>query len=255
MKRAIVNVATTPYYQRGQARLAGMAQHIGIAELVMLKETPGPRHSDVPYAFKAYGLMQAVDAGAEVVLWCDSCILPVRSLAPLWERIERDGYWFSKAGWSNYEWTADSAYPDLFPALYDTSKSSEVMSPDESLRQARVFNRQIDHVAATAFGLNIEHALGRRFFNEYYRLASETGAFRGRWWNRAHPDNININRSDAMTCGPPDVRGHRHDQTAASVIAWRLGFKLTDPPDIFAYGRENEPHDERTILLADGSYT
>lgn len=254
MKRAIVNVATTPYYQRGQARLASMGQHIGNADLVMLKETPGPRHSDVPYAFKAYALMQAIEGGAEALLWCDSCILPVRSLAPLWERIERDGYWFSQAGWSNYEWTADSAYPDLFPALYDTSKSpSEVMSTDESLRQARVFNRQIQHVVATTFGLNVKHPTGRIFFDEYYRLASETRAFCGPWSNRMHPDNIN--RSDTRTCGPPDVRGHRHDQTAASVIAWRLGFKLTDPPDIFAYGRENEPHDERTILLADGSYT
>jgi len=50
------------------------------------------------------------------------------------------------------------------------------------------------------------------------------------------------------------VRGHRHDQTAASVIAWRLGFELTNPPNIFAYGRAGEAHDERTILLADGSY-
>jgi len=29
--------------------------------------------------------------------------------------------------------------------------------------------------------------------------------------------------------------------------------KLTDPPDIFAYGRAGEAHDERAILLADGS--
>ena len=54
--------------------------------------------------------------------------------------------------------------------------------------------------------------------------------------------------------------GHRHDQTAASVIAWRLRMKLTDPPIPFAYARTRddgtvhiEDQDERTILMADGS--
>ena len=51
--------------------------------------------------------------------------------------------------------------------------------------------------------------------------------------------------------GPLDVLGHRHDQTALSVIAWRLGCVLDAPPDTFAYkGGENE----KTILIADGAY-
>jgi hypothetical protein len=38
------------------------------------------------------------------------------------------------------------------------------------------------------------------------------------------------------------------------VIAWRLGFELTKPPEIFAYGKLGDPVDERTILIADGAY-
>ena len=47
----------------------------------------------------------------------------------------------------------------------------------------------------------------------------------------------------------PDVLGHRHDQTALSVIAWRLGVQLTNCPRWFSYaGGETE----ETCLIAKG---
>jgi hypothetical protein len=207
-----------------------------------------PTHQQIPYAFKACALKEAVSAGADLLLWCDASILPIRSLEPLWERIERDGYWFSKNGWNNREWCADSAYPDLFP--------------DTPISVARQINERIPHVVATAFGLNMKADNGREFLDEYYRLASETRAFCGPWINTAHPSATPMRQERWRygACGPADVRGHRHDQTAASVIAWRLGMQLTDPPGIFAYSKRRpdgtlhlEDQDERTILLADGA--
>ncbi len=243
MRRVVVCVATTPYYQRGQARLdAALAIHGGELSTMMYQELPipWPSHQDKPYGFKAYALNHADKLHAETLLWCDACILPVKDMAPLWERIERDGYWFSKGGWNNYEWTADSAYPDLFPY------------PDSN---ARIMNRGIPHVVATTFGLSLKHEKGRAFLDEYYRLASETRAFCGPWTNaNAHPHTDVGSRPRVAPCGPPDVRGHRHDQSAASVIAWRLGFELTSPPEIFCYGRADEAHDPRSILLASGEY-
>ncbi len=153
----------------------------------------------------------------------------------------------SRNGYSNYEWTADSAYSDLFP---DTGTMIA-----KTLDDLRKVNRRIPHVVATTFGLNVRHPKGKAFLNEYYRLASETRAFCGPWTNsNAHPDTDVGGPPRVAPCGPSDVRGHRHDQTAASVIAMGLGFQLTDPPDIFAYGRADEQHDPRTILIADGSY-
>lgn len=218
MTHAVVNVATTDHYRRGTARLR-MSRFTSDARFYLwMYEPPGcPPHLERAYAFKAYALNAAADDGADLLLWCDSCILPVRSLEPLWARIERDGYWFARNGFSNYEWTADSAYPDLFPG--------------ESLEDARAINRTIPHVVATAFGLNVRSEIGRAFLDEYFRLASETRAFCGPW------------------TGGIGVQ-HRHDQTCASVIAWRLGMKLVDPPEIFSY----PPGDERTILIADGAY-
>lgn len=198
-----------------------------------------PTHQQKPFAFKAYALKAAMDYGADLLLWCDCCILPIRSLEPLWERIERDGYWMSRNGFTNYEWTANSAYPDLFPEAVASQHWDEMRS----------VNRGIEHVVAGCFGINVRHPIGKAFLEEYYRLASETNAFCGPWTNTSR-----------TPCGPSDVRGHRHDQTAASVIAWRLGMKLTSPPNIFAYSKRRadktlhlEDQDQSTLLLADGS--
>lgn len=245
MTRCVVNVATTPQYQRGQDRLMAALRNTGSISFGPLP-VAWPTHRDKPYAFKAYALKEA-SKHAELLLWCDSCILPIRSLEPLWERIERDGYWFSRNGWSNYEWTAEEAYPDLFTDPKWGGREAIGPPPQRWLEDAKNINRGIEHVVATAFGLSMRHPKGRAFLDEYYRLASETRAFCGPWWNLNHKD---CPTSKTTVCGPSDVRGHRHDQTAASVIAWRLGFELTSAPNIFAYkGGETE----QTILVADGS--
>lgn len=238
MRRAVVNVATGEHYLAGQKRLVDALtwQPEPIPDFYGWDRMPRlwPRHSERPFAFKAFALRQAAEAGVDLLLWCDSCILPIRSLEPLWGRIERDGYWFANNGWDNYTWTADSAYPDLFRNLYP--------------ELACAANRTIPHVVATAFGLNLRSEIGAAFLAEYYRLASQTNAFCGPSRNSNCPD-MSLPNSDAAPCGPPDVRGHRHDQTVASVLAWRLGMKLTNCPEIFSY----PPAHESTILLADGS--
>ncbi len=268
MNRAVVNVASDSWTV-GQQRLACKLDEMGEALRSWTNCLPDgcPPHRDrgilagspdscVPYAFKAYALKSAADAGFHLLLWADACILPVKPMDELWERIERDGYWMSRQGYTNYQWTADSAYPDLFPHDYFAG----AMSHDDALTNCRTINKVIPHVVATSFGLNVKHPKGRAFLDEYYRLASETRAFCGPWQNAASERVAGRNTDRAAAyCGPEDVLGHRHDQTAASVIAWRLGFELTDPPNIFSYPPEDAdgnrlPLDERTILLADGRY-
>lgn len=246
MKRTIVSVGTTEHFQKGMKRLLAAVQALdnhgwsgdrtewwGWGDIT---GTGWPSHEEKPYAFKAYALKHVADvANAELVLWCDACIRPVRSLDPLWAQIERDGYWIARNGWTNAQWCADSAYPDLF---HDELIRNRIHL-DQGVEAFREINKTIPHVVATSFGLNLKSEIGRAFLAEYYRLASETRAFCGPWVN-----------TPETPCGPQDVRGHRHDQTAASVIAWRLGIKLTDPPEVFAY----PPGTESTILLADGAY-
>ena len=235
--RSVINVATTPHYMRGQERLYKSIHEnspgVGF-DVRKYSQEPTmscPPHATVPYAFKAYALEIARRDGMETLLWCDSSIVCLRDLTPLFERIERDGYWIANNGWTNAQWTADSAYAALFPEhVYPNG--------DVCWEDARGYNRAIPHVVATAFGLSMRHETGRAILAEYFRLASETKAFCGPWKN-----------TPETPCGSPECLGHRHDQTALSVIAWRMGCKLTSCPEIFSYW---EGRNESTILAAKG---
>lgn len=244
-KRAVFNVATGRYVL-GQKRLEAGIQQFGCgAKFIAWADDvpPGsPSHQKNPYAFKAYALQHALTRHSRptTLLWADASILPIRSLEPLWERIERDGYWISNNGWANSQWTCDAAYPMLFPEARESGDWSS----------CREVNLKIPHVVATTFGISLDHKIGREFLAEYVRLA-EAGAFRGPWWNSNGARKDYAAHAGAEPCGPPECLGHRHDQTCASVIAWRLGMKLTNAPEVFAYrGGETE----QTILVADGGY-
>lgn len=220
MKGFVVNVATGDHYIKGQKRLT-QALGSGASMLAWTNILPAgsPPHREVPYAFKAFALQDAAERGNSLLLWADASILPIGSLGPLFDRIYENGYWISRNGWMNSEWTADSAYEDL--------------------GVTREENATIPHVVATAFGINALHPKGREILNEYVRLA-KTRAFCGPWRNCAE-----------TPCGPPSTLGHRHDQTALSVIAWEMGLELTDPPAWFAYKGGETPD---TVLLAAGDY-
>lgn len=201
--RVIVSVATghyEPMLDRLVSKLEG--------ETVMSYRRADPPHHLAPYVFKATAIERARTMGFTTVLWCDSSIVPIRPLAPLWEKIEQEGYWFSEnlpygrldlPVWNCGQWTSDAALPVL------------------GLTREEAF--AIPQVIATSFGLCFEHEIAREFFRQFKAFADDRRAFQGPWRN----DNHEASADDR-------VRGHRHDQTVASVIAYRLGMKLTTPP-------------------------
>lgn len=249
MSRSIVNVATDSWV-RGQRRLMEACEALGEPIRRWTDCFPprcpphwmrgflkgGTEHECRPYAFKAFALREARDAGIGTLLWCDASVIPLKPLTPIWERIEHDGYWILQNGWTNDEWTAEDAYKDLFPGV--------------PFEQAVEHNRQIPHVIGTVFGIDTGHRLGLLFLAEYYRLAAFTRAFCGPWQNTNAPGAPGRNqdrRADA--CGPSFILGHRHDQTAMSVIAHNLKMKLDTDSGWFAY-EGNETKD--TLLVAKG---
>jgi hypothetical protein len=248
-KRAVVSVSTTPYFARGQQRLQAGLDQFGACEFLYLTKLPAdsPTHEAVPFGFKYHALYPWRDK-FDALIWADCSILPVRSFEPLWQHIEQYGAAIVNGGWSNYEWTADSAYKDLFAAERDAGAWDRRMESDEYCM--RSLNREIKHVVGGFFGLSMKHPVGRAILEEMYRLA-QTRAFCGPIANLNHKD---CPTSHATVCGPPDVRGHRHDQTALSVVAWRHGVQLVDPPTFLVYGKPEMATDERTVVVADGSY-
>lgn len=227
MRRCVVSVGTG-YYRGAMDRLRVATQKFGNCEFKGWTDPlpdEWPTHTNVPYGFKAMALRWAMDQDFDCVFWCDSVILPIRPLEPLWERVQRVGYFIADAGngANNYQWTADSAYKDLFPGM--------------DIGQAREISKGFLQVHAAVMGLNLRSEIGIEFLSEYYRLATTTKAFCGSWTNT---------NGD---CGPSDVKGHRHDQTAASLIAHRLGMNLDTFPEPYAYSKPAPG----TILLHDGS--
>lgn len=233
-RRIVVNVSTGEFVAGAlRLRKAVEAQGAGAETILWLDTLPSncPSHSASPFAFKPYALREASDQEEHCsILWVDASIYPIRSMAPLWQKIENDGYYLCNNGWSNGEWTADTAYDDLGISRED--------------------NWKVKHCVAGVIGLDTRHQVARSFMEEYLRL-SRTKAFQGPTWNSNHPESVK-NRG-ARPCGPPEVRGHRHDQTAASVIAWKLGMQLSDPPAFFSY-KGGGPPDPRTILYAVGPH-
>lgn len=235
MRRTAVNVSTGVTYRALQGRLNQKLDEYGNCDIKLWSE-PLPKHwtphQEVPYRFKMHALT-SVDA--DLVLWLDSAILPLQSLDPVWEEIERVGYFLpANPGMWNYEWTAESAYVGLFKGI--------------SQEAAMALNRKIPHCSSAAFGFNLKQWIGQTAFKEFCDLA-RTRVFCGPWANSNGPDRDRYQIDylkelySTAPCGPSDVRGHRHDQAALSVIAWRLGMKL----DTTLYAHENgtpEPGEE-----------
>ena len=233
--RTVVNVATrNERYLVGQGRLRGVLDELAahgddVGNFLHWRgDLPPntPAHRDVPYAFKAFAIEAAIGLGFDSVLWLDSSIIPIRSLIPLWDLIERRGYWFSKnlpyaklgvAPWSCGQWCADSA---LGPLGIDLGDREELFG--------------VPLVIGGAFGLCLRHQVAREFVARYFYLARNSRAFAGPWSNE-----------QGRASADPRVLGHRHDQTVASVIAWRLGMELTTPPEWIVDGA---PATEKTVL-------
>ena len=227
MKRALVTVATEPWHVLNGRQIQWFSEVDPGCAIKSWREIPSdwPSHSEKPYAFKSKALREASKT-CDLLLWCDSAVIPVQDMTSLWQRIERDGYWVMNNGWKNYEWTADSAYRELFPGL--------------SLEAARKVNKTIPHICAAAFGIGLNRLIGREFLEEYCRLC-DTSAIRGPWKN-----------TPETPCGPADVLGHRHDQTILSVLAHRFKMRLTNCPEIFSYAPGQR---EDSILVSDGAMT
>ena len=67
---------------------------------------------------------------------------------------------------------------------------------------------------ANVMGLDLSDERAVKFIQQYYEKANDGITFKGAWTNK----NFEVSKDKR-------VLGHRHDQTAASVIAWKLGMR------------------------------
>jgi len=169
-----------------------------------------PAHMDVPFAFKPYCLEEAREYGAKLLLWLDSSCVAVRPLEPIFEQIERDGYILFTNGRRRVgEWASDEALGALG------------LSRDQAM--------EIAEVNAAVIGLSTSSPLANSFLERWHQAAHEELAFRGvsdQLRDQEDYQDVKGNRN-ARVSSDPRVRGHRHDQTVAGVLAARLGMRLS----------------------------
>jgi len=198
MKTCVVNFATrNSWHEKCQQRMVKSFMANGFDGDYLLysneSELNCPKHKEVPYAFKPYVFKKAQKQGYDIVLWVDSSISLIKPAQIFINQILKDGYLLLLNGWTTGQWCSDAALKTLG------------ITREESF--------EIPHLMACVMGLNLRSKKSCEFLNQYY-ARSEDGTYKGAWTNK--------NR-EVSTDGR--VLGHRHDQTAASVIAWKLDMR------------------------------
>lgn len=197
--RCIINVAT-PEYAAGQRRLSESLKPYAVHTLLWSDGglPPGsPPHKGpgaVPYAFKLYAFAEARRQGYESILWLDASMYAIRDPAPVFEVMESQGYMIEACGGWLGNWTTDA-----FLTHHKISRDDAMTIPMFS---------------AGFCGFDFRHSLAREFVDAWMRLSKDGVSFHGPWYGASHD---------------PRFKGHRHDMAAGSLLAHRMGMKMTDP--------------------------
>lgn len=239
MKKAIVTFANNEErYIKGQKRQEQSLKAVGwdgdYFAFNSFTEIGSPDHDDVPYAFKPYAIDKVRKMGYDVVIWMDAPVYAIKSL----HRLEK-----------TLTFSADyPSFPANGPVLlfdnlgftigdYTSDACLEIMG------MTRNDSFQLPMIMACVMGFDFRVDYARRFFDQYLNAVTK-GAYEGDWKN----DNGQVSKD-------PRVKGHRHDQSVASIIAAQMDIKPLHPHSTyFAYhGNPGHlPHAETVCLISHG---
>lgn len=202
-KRCIISFATGRYNSVLDRQIQTLLQHTEDVDHICYRDSYPkgcPTHEEIPYAFKAFVLKEAMDKGYTSILWMDAAIYIQHDIEPLFEHIEREGYLIFRNGWTQANWSTD-AQLEAFKLTRDEAES-------------------MPHPMACVIGFQINDET-IEWISDYinsYRL------FVGAWNN-----NDNVCSSDMR------VLGSRHDQTILGFIANQYGLDMTPPNGLLSY--------------------
>lgn len=165
--RCIINLSNKKYLA-GQDRLLQTLEIVKTPNVdnVMFKsekDVNSPLHSDNMYAFKPFAFKKAIDMGYRVILWLDASMYVLKDLTPIFDKIEKDGYYFQKSGWLNSEWTNQ-------------------MTKD-------VYGDEGEMISSGVLGLNMETDIAKEFLHRWFMSAKE-GYFNGSHEDHRHDQSL-----------------------------------------------------------------
>jgi hypothetical protein len=157
----------------------------------------------VPYAFKAYSIKKAIEDGCNFLIWCDSVIFATKSISPVFDHIKEHGYLlFDNVGFSIGDYTSDACLRKFGMNRKEAFESKMIM--------------------ACVMGFDIENPKSKEFLDKYIEAAADGISYMGDWTN----ENLQVSNDIR-------VRGTRHDQSVASILAKQLGMTITNAQDTF----------------------
>lgn len=196
MNPCIISVGVGHWYPKGIHRMEKSLNYHGWpGDTMLLSEYPSgcPLHSEVPYAMKVHAFRKAFESGHTSAMWLDASVWCVKYPSEHINSLAGDGYYLVDSGWHCDQWTNDNCL-NHFGLTREEAGG-------------------ISMISGGIIGLNMDFKIAREFF-ELYSAAMDAGAFNGSW--SAVPEEGSGER----------YRGHRHDQSCASIIAHRLGMKI-----------------------------
>ncbi len=152
-----------------------------------------PHGGDGQYNFKVYCFDEQFLNDYKVCLWADASFWAVKNPMPIFDYINEHGLYFFKSGYSLAETATDRLLE------YAGIKDREEL-------------KDISEFATGLVGINIDNPLGQDFFSQWKQYMKD-GMFGG---NRFH---------DTADSPHPMFRFSRQDQSAASMILYKMGIK------------------------------
>lgn len=151
----------------------------------------------VPYAFKAYSIKKAMEEDMRYILWLDSVVYATKSITPVFKHIEENGYLlFDNIGYSIGDYTSDAC-------LYKWG-----------MTRKEAFDSKM--LMCCVMGFDVENPVAKEFLDKYIAAAGDGVSYMGDWTNER------LQVSQDMR-----VKGTRHDQSVASILAKQLGMTIT----------------------------
>lgn len=129
-------------------------------------------HQVIPYKFKPYAIKKAIDLGYDQILWCDSPVVAIKNIQPVFDHIEKHGYaFFDNPGHSLGKWTNQKAL-DYFG-----------MTREEAMN--------VKMIMASCMGFHISQSIfdeAELFFKSYKALADSL--YPGSWADHRHDQTV-----------------------------------------------------------------
>lgn len=217
--RSIVNayIGQGGWYHKGAARLKQSLEDNGWTNIVQYHNEPinDVYDKDCHYTIKAAAMMSAIDYGYKSLLWLDCSMICLQHPMPLFDTIEKQGIYFETNGY-----TAAQECNDFSLNYYGISR-------DEAMN--------IPMVSSGMMGVDIDTEIGHTFMEMFIKAAID-GVFNG-------------SRDHAGQSGDFRFMHHRQDQSAASLIAYKLGYKPTELGNYLAY---TDGINDKTIFQCQG---